>query len=74
MLLTWMARSLGMGVLLALAACGGGGGDATTPVADGPRAPLPTLSRDDNPTAARLSVGPDDYLPATGSQALYCAR
>ncbi|MES2716189.1 MAG: hypothetical protein V4795_10510 [Pseudomonadota bacterium] len=51
----------------ALAACGGGGGGGGSgdgaAVDDNQRPPLPTLSRDDDPSAPRLAVGPDDYLP-----------
>jgi hypothetical protein len=51
---------------LLLAACGGGGGGgAADPVAaDGPRLPQATVVRDENPTMARLSVGPADFFPA----------
>lgn len=62
---TLIARCTGALLVLALTACGGGGGSGSeaTPDGDGPRTPLPKLARDDNPKAARLSVGPDDYLP-----------
>lgn len=50
-----------------LTACGGGGGGGggTDPGAmDGPRPPQATVVRDENPTAARLDVGPADFFPA----------
>lgn len=63
------------GLVLLLAACGGGGGGGgadTTPVDDSsPRTPLPTVARDDNPTAPRMAVGPDDYLPGAGATAVF---
>ncbi|CAD5370149.1 conserved exported hypothetical protein [Rubrivivax sp. A210] len=52
--------------LLALVACGGGGGasvEASTAVDNGPRQPQATVVRDDNPTAARMALGPADFLP-----------
>ncbi len=76
MVRSWTTRCAGVLLLVALAACGGGGGgDAgggdIPPVDDSPRTPLPTLSRDDTPTAARLAVGPDDYLPQLSSEATF---
>lgn len=61
-------------VLVLLTACGGGGGGGadTAPIDDStPRTPLPTVSRDDNPTAPRMVVGPDDYLPRAGATAVF---
>lgn len=55
------------GLLLALSACGGGGGGDGAAVDDGPRQPQATVVRDDNPTAARLALGPADFLPTGGS-------
>ena len=73
MLQSWMARCTGALLVLALTACGGGGGGSgeATPDGDSPRAPLPTVARDDNPTAARLSVGPDDYLPQGSTESIF---
>jgi hypothetical protein len=68
-----LGQRLGLAILvLALAACGGGGGggDSSGPgtVADeGPRPPQATVVRDDNPTAARLAVGPADFFPTASS-------
>ena len=48
-----------------LASCGGGGGGSSAGggvVPDGPRQPQATVVRNDDPTTARLSVGPTDYL------------
>jgi hypothetical protein len=55
------ADALAFGLLLAVAACGGGSGGVETP-----RPALPTVSREDVPTATRLDVGPEDFLPASG--------
>lgn len=53
--------------LLLVVGCGGGGGNAVTPAADPPRQPQATVVRDTNPTAARLALGPADFLPSTTS-------
>lgn len=66
MLITERSRRLGLTILvLALAACGGGGGGGGAD--EGPRQPQATLVRDDNPTAARLAVGPADFFPTAVS-------
>ncbi|EHR73493.1 hypothetical protein BurJ1DRAFT_4707 [Burkholderiales bacterium JOSHI_001] len=55
--------------LLALVACGGGGGSGDTPpvVDNGPRQPQATVVRDDNPTAARMALGPADFFPTAAA-------
>ncbi len=62
--MSYRLRRFGLAILvLTLAACGGGGGGGGGGVADeGPRPPQSTVVRDDNPTAARLAVGPADFF------------
>lgn len=52
-----------------LAACGGGSDVSTTDQTPGtgvaPRAPLPSLSTDTNPSGARIDVASSNYFPAT---------